>query len=449
MVAQGLKILQPLPQGRHGDGDYVEPVVQVLPEGALRDLFLQIGVGEGQEPDVQLNGSGAADTGDLLGLDGPQQLYLQVDGHVPDFVQQQGAVVGVLKQADFSLGIGSGKGPLFVAEQLRLQQMTGDGGAVDLHIGLVLPPAAPVDLIRHHLLAHAGLAGDEHRGVGGGDVVDQGIDGLQRAVFPHHAVGEVLVGVLGDVLGPERGYFLDKGLKILLQIVQRHNGAAAGHHLPQAAVGIEDGGAHHVAHQGLPGLVGGGQTEGAFAAFQHAGHSAAGKQLVLSDQGVDIPVQHVLAGDAGVAGVGGVDVEHHAGGVCDEDAVVQAVHHFLEVDPFVVKRLQPAVNFLELGQQLRLADLVHRVLQQRADLPNGQILIHGVSLLLRTGSLSIIPALSTRGPEKGIHVLFPNCNCAFSSRKGVLRFCNVRRRFPRFYPPEGRKMYGMKLAHTR
>ena len=102
-------------------------------------------------------------------------------------------MVGVLKEAHFSLGVGAGKGPLLIAEQLGLQQVARDGGAVDLHIGLVPTQAAAVDLVGHHLFAHPRLAGDEHRSVSGGDPVQQGINLFQGAVFSYHAARQVLV----------------------------------------------------------------------------------------------------------------------------------------------------------------------------------------------------------------------------------------------------------------
>lgn len=290
VIAQVLKILGALPQGGHRDGNHIEPVVEVLPEGALRHFFLQIRVGQGQKTDVQLDGPGTADAGDLLGLDGPQQLHLQVHGHIPDLIQHQGAVVGVLEQAHLALGVGAGKGPLLIAEQLGLQQVARDGGAVDLHIGLVPTQAAAVDLVGHHLFAHPRLAGDEHRGVSGRDPVQQGIDLLQRAVFSHHTARQVLVRILGDGSGVDGVDLFDKGLEILLQGTEAHNGPAAGHYLAQRSVRLENGRSHHIAHQGLPGFIGSRQAEGALFVLQHAGHRPTGKELVLPDQGMNIPV---------------------------------------------------------------------------------------------------------------------------------------------------------------
>ena len=72
----------------------------------------------------------AADAVDLALLQGAQQLGLQAPVHLGDFVEQQRAAVGLLELAD-AAGDRAGEGALLVAEQLALQQVLGDGGAVD------------------------------------------------------------------------------------------------------------------------------------------------------------------------------------------------------------------------------------------------------------------------------------------------------------------------------
>ena len=57
------------------------------------------------------------------------------------------------------------KAPLPEAEQLGLEQLRGDGRAVDGHEGPVAPGAREVDGAREQLLADPGLAVDEDGGV--------------------------------------------------------------------------------------------------------------------------------------------------------------------------------------------------------------------------------------------------------------------------------------------
>ena len=59
-----------------------------------------------------------------------QELGLQAHVHLGDLVEQQRAAVGLLELADAARD-GAGEGALLVAEQLALEQLLGDRGAVD------------------------------------------------------------------------------------------------------------------------------------------------------------------------------------------------------------------------------------------------------------------------------------------------------------------------------
>ena len=100
------------------------------------DRFVEVAVGGGDDADIDLDRLGAADAVDLALLDGAQQLGLQADVHLADFVEQQRAAVGFLELAD-AAGDGAGEGALLMAEQFALQQVLRDGGAVDRDEGLV------------------------------------------------------------------------------------------------------------------------------------------------------------------------------------------------------------------------------------------------------------------------------------------------------------------------
>ena len=63
------------------------------------------------------------------------------------------------------------KAPFSWPNSSRFQQVLGDGGAVDARrTGRVRAPAVAVDEARHHLLAGAALAGDQHAGLGRGEL---------------------------------------------------------------------------------------------------------------------------------------------------------------------------------------------------------------------------------------------------------------------------------------
>ena len=76
----------PLPQGRDIDGEDGKAVEQVIPEGARRHGLPKIPVGGGDDPDIDLDRLTAAHPGELLLLEHPQQLGLQVQGELADLV---------------------------------------------------------------------------------------------------------------------------------------------------------------------------------------------------------------------------------------------------------------------------------------------------------------------------------------------------------------------------
>ena len=65
-----------------------------------------------------------------------------------------------------------GESSLLVAEELALDQGRRQGGAIDLDQRTLAAAAQPVERPGDELLTGAGLAQDQHRGVGGRDLLD-------------------------------------------------------------------------------------------------------------------------------------------------------------------------------------------------------------------------------------------------------------------------------------
>ncbi len=101
----------------------------------------------------------------LAALQRAEELDLERGGHLGDLVQEQRAAVGLFEQAELARG-GAGEGPAHVAEELGLEQRLGHGPAVDGHERARRPRARVVDGLGDDLLAGAGFALDEERGVG-------------------------------------------------------------------------------------------------------------------------------------------------------------------------------------------------------------------------------------------------------------------------------------------
>ncbi|GAB3484895.1 hypothetical protein GCM10027398_44490 [Azotobacter salinestris] len=86
-----------LAQRRHGDGEDVEPVIEILAEAALLYHASQVVVGGGEDAQVDLVGEVTADPFEALLLEHPQQLGLHGQGQLADLVEKDGAAVGHLE----------------------------------------------------------------------------------------------------------------------------------------------------------------------------------------------------------------------------------------------------------------------------------------------------------------------------------------------------------------
>ncbi|MNQ86160.1 hypothetical protein D3C85_1013460 [compost metagenome] len=81
--------------------------------------------------------------------------------HAFDFIEKQCAAVGVLELADALAGR-PGERAALVAEQLGLEQLLGDGRAVECDKGLVGPRPEVVQATRDQFLAATGFAANQH-----------------------------------------------------------------------------------------------------------------------------------------------------------------------------------------------------------------------------------------------------------------------------------------------
>ena len=113
-----------------------------------------------------LTGFLRADRIDLAFLDRAQELDLRGQRQFADLVEEQRAAGGFDELAGMALGR-AGERALLVAEQDRLDEVVGDGAAVDRDERLGAALAGAVDGARDQLLADAGLALDQHRDGGG------------------------------------------------------------------------------------------------------------------------------------------------------------------------------------------------------------------------------------------------------------------------------------------
>ena len=121
-LRQGQDILLALAQGRHDNIHHVQAIEQIFPEPAGLDRRGQIDAGGRNDAHVGLAGFHLADPFVLLFLEDPQQLGLQRQGQVPDFIEEQGAALAGGDPAQM-ISQRPGEGPLDMAEKFALQKL--------------------------------------------------------------------------------------------------------------------------------------------------------------------------------------------------------------------------------------------------------------------------------------------------------------------------------------
>ncbi len=153
---------QALAQRRQLQAHHVDPMQQVRTEASLGDQRFQVLVGGRDHPHVDPDEFAPADPEEFAFRQYAQETRLQRQRHVADFIQEQGAAIGLLETADVAL-LRAGEGAGLVAEQFALQQFGGNGGGVERDEGLARARRFLVQRAGNELLAGTGFAIDQHR----------------------------------------------------------------------------------------------------------------------------------------------------------------------------------------------------------------------------------------------------------------------------------------------
>src|SRR5689334_11213280 len=137
-------------------------MIQILAELTPRDGGREIHVRGGDDADVDRDRARAADAANGPLLQRPEQLPLQHEWQVSDFVEEQRAPISKFEQPWLCDGRASER-TFLVAEQLTLEQLVGNRRAVDVDEWRAAAWSVVVNRSGHELLARARLTGQEHR----------------------------------------------------------------------------------------------------------------------------------------------------------------------------------------------------------------------------------------------------------------------------------------------
>src|SRR5437867_10585776 len=192
-------VAPPRPQRRHLDVDHVDPDVEILAEAALLDSRLEVAVGRRDQVDVEgylVVGAGGPHA---ARLERPQELRLEGERQVADLVEEE-RTPARLHEEPLARRVRVGEGAAHVPEELALDQRLREGRAVDGDEGARLPPSPLVESARDELLSGPRLAGDQHRGAGVRDAVEQLVHPPHRGAGPEQ--GAEAAGLLDHLAQP-------------------------------------------------------------------------------------------------------------------------------------------------------------------------------------------------------------------------------------------------------
>ena len=161
-------VLAPLRKARQRDREDMQSMVEVAPEGARGDRAGEIAVGRRDDAHVDGDLALAAEPGDAVVLECPQQLDLGGQRHLADLVEEQGAAARLLEPPRVAGRRTRECAPL-VAEQLGLDQRVRHRRAVERHERPVAPGRNLVEGTGEQLLAASRRPLEQHRGGGGGN----------------------------------------------------------------------------------------------------------------------------------------------------------------------------------------------------------------------------------------------------------------------------------------
>src|ERR1700751_1525809 len=129
---------------RNEKGNYVEAVEKILTETAVQDFLFEIFVSGGGGANVHAGSLIGADGFEALFFEYAQHFGLRAKAHVADFVEEKCAAICLLEFANFVVA-GSGEAAFDMAEEFGLDELFGDGGAVDFNEWALVAQAGGVE----------------------------------------------------------------------------------------------------------------------------------------------------------------------------------------------------------------------------------------------------------------------------------------------------------------
>jgi hypothetical protein len=178
MLRQRPDLFRSLTERRDVEGDHVDPIIEIFPEELIRDERLEVPVRRRDDPYIHGDWFAPADSPEREVLEHMEQLGLEGQREFADFVEEDRALVRDLEGAQLATER-AGEGALLMSEQLRLEQLGGEGRAVHFDPWTVVSGGRRMQAAGDQLLADPSLPCEEHSRRRAGHRLDHLADGAQ------------------------------------------------------------------------------------------------------------------------------------------------------------------------------------------------------------------------------------------------------------------------------
>src|SRR5579859_1989397 len=170
-------------QRGHEERDHVQPKIKIFAEGAVLVGGFEVAVGGRNNTDIHLDALVAADRTDFFFLQDAQQLSLQLQRQLANFIEEDRAPVGGLEQSLLRLQ-SAGEGAFFVPEKFAFNERGNERSAIDGHEGTSGERSPKVHGAGDEFFAGAAFSIDQHRStrvLKAGDHAEDFLDARGRA----------------------------------------------------------------------------------------------------------------------------------------------------------------------------------------------------------------------------------------------------------------------------
>src|SRR6201997_2567543 len=162
MFHQGSYVFATIPQRRQGDRENIQTIVQVAAKFLTVHHSLEVPVRSGDEAYVYAMGPTTSKPFEFLFLQNTEELRLQGEWHVADFIKKESPFVSQFEAAN-SLCDCASKSTPFMAKELTFKEVEGNRRAIQLDQGLAAPGTGIVYGVSNQFLASTSFSTDKHR----------------------------------------------------------------------------------------------------------------------------------------------------------------------------------------------------------------------------------------------------------------------------------------------